>query len=64
MKSIDVISMLGYENRAKNQTVNEKYSFVGAEKQKLFFGEDKLSLDLCYRLNLQFQLQLDRIQPD
>jgi hypothetical protein len=28
--------MLGYENRAKNQTVNEKYSFVGAEKQNYF----------------------------
>jgi len=36
MKSIDVISMLGYENRTKNQTVNEKYSFVGAEKQNYF----------------------------
>jgi hypothetical protein len=28
--------MLGYENRKKNQNVNEQYNFVGAEKQNYF----------------------------
>ncbi len=38
MKSVDFISMLGYENRTKGkQTVNEKkYNFVGAESKIIF----------------------------
>jgi hypothetical protein len=49
--------MLEYENRSKGkQTVKEKHNFVGAEQN--YFS------DLRYRLNLQFQLPMNRIQPD
>ncbi len=37
VKSVDFISMLGYENRTKGkQNVNEKYNFLGAESKIIF----------------------------